>query len=227
MTATIEDVPHLHGLVNEQVPFVAIGISAPDPKDKTIPTIDASNRAGGAAAAKHLLDLGHRRIACVNLATSHANHVDRLNGFESAMDAAGFPVDPDLLCLNPIYQIEIFDQLVDEWLERLTKAGKMPTAIIACDFSMTLTTLGALRRRYLAVPNDVSLVGFDDPLSAAHLSPPLTTVRQPVYAIGLHAANRLINALQDPDGPRPVIGAEFLDTEVIVRKSTCPPRLIM
>jgi len=226
LTATVEDMPHLHKLVDEQVPFVAIGISSPDAEDQTIPTIDASNRAGGAAAAKHLLELGHRRIGCVNLATSHANHVDRLRGFESAMEAAGFAVDPDLLCLNPFYAIDVFDKLVDEWLDRMVKSGKMPTAIIACDFSMTLTTLGALRRRYLAVPNDISLVGFDDPLSAAHLSPPLTTVRQPVYAIGLHAASRLVEALQDPEGPRLVVGHELLDTEVIVRKSTCPPRLI-
>lgn len=226
LTAAVSDIPHLHKLVESRVPFVAIGISSPSPKDSVIPTIDASNRKGGAAAAKHLLDLGHRRIGCVNLSTSHANHMDRLMGFEEAMESAGFPIDPDLLCLNPVYDIDKFDTLVDEWLEKLTHAGKMPTAIIACDFSMTLTTLGALRRRYMAVPNDVSLVGFDDPLSAAHLSPPLTTVRQPVYAIGLHAANRLLQALQDPEGPRPVTGPEFLDTEVIVRKSTCPPRVV-
>jgi len=226
LTATVEDMPHLHKLVEERVPFVVIGMSSPDAKDQTIPTIDASNRAGGAAATRHLLDLGHRRIGCVNLATSHANHVDRLHGFESAMEAAGFGIDPDLLCLNPVYSIEIFDQIVDDWLDRMVKTGKMPTAIIACDFTMALTTLGALRRRYMAVPNDISLVGFDDPLSAAHLSPPLTTIRQPIYAIGLHAAARLVEALQDPEGPRPVIGPEFLDTEVIVRKSTCPPRSI-
>lgn len=226
LTAAVADIPRLHKLVEARVPFVTIGISSADPNDDVIPTIDASNRAGGAGAAKHLLDLGHRRIACVNLATSHANHMDRLTGVEEAMDAAGFPIDPDLLCLNPIYVIDEFDSILDGWLERLVKSGKLPTAIIACDFGMTLSTLGALRRRYLAVPNDISLIGFDDPLSAAHLSPPLTTVRQPVYAIGLHAANRLLEALQHPDGARPVTGPEFLDTEVIVRKSTCPPRLI-
>ena len=60
------------------------------------------------------------------------------------MESAGFAIDPDLLCLNPVYAIDVFDKLVDEWLDRMVKTGKMPTAIIACDFGMTLTTLGAL-----------------------------------------------------------------------------------
>jgi DNA-binding LacI/PurR family transcriptional regulator len=223
-TAAVADFPHLHALIDARVPFVTIGVSSSHPNDAIIPTTDASNRGGGADAARHLLKLGHRRIGCVNLSTPHANHMDRLTGFEEAMEAAGFPVDSDLLCLNARYAPETFDEILDEWLERISGSGKMPTAIFACDFEMTLTTLSALRRRYLTVPNDVSLVGFDDPVSAAHLSPPLTTIRQPVYAIGLHAANRLLSALLAAEGPNLVVGPEFLDTEIVIRGSTCPPR---
>lgn len=220
LTTTTDDLPELHRLMDNDVPFVTIGASSSD--DQLLPAIEATNRVGGEAAARHLMDLGHRQIACVNLATTHANQRERLEGLMNTLKSAGFPIDPDLILTNQEYDVDRFDILIDEWLERLTVARKLPTAIFACDFNMTLATLGALRRRYLVVPNDISLIGFDDPLSAAHLSPPLTTIRQPAYNIGIRAAQRLMNALINSE---PLRGTEYVETEVIVRRSTCPPRI--
>jgi DNA-binding LacI/PurR family transcriptional regulator len=148
-----------------------------------------------------------------------------MEGFKDTLLLAGFPIDPDFIMTNPIYDIDLFDTLLDEWLEKLSNARKLPTAIFACDYTMTLATLGALRRRYIVVPNDISLIGFDDPLSASHLSPPLTTIRQPAYNIGVRAAQRLMNALFDTEISETIYGTEYIETEVIIRRSTCPPRV--
>ena len=123
---------------------------------------------------------------------------DRLVGYRRALAAAGLtPVGPDDMVLFPILR---------QWRGSRTRSrngccasgrkGSLPTAIFACDYLMTLATLRVLRRHGLRVPEDISLVGFDDPLSAAHLTPPLTTVRQPVYRLGRRAAQRLLQALQ-------------------------------
>ena len=112
-----------------------------------------------------------------------------------------------------------WDSDLDAWLDRLNREHKLPTAIFACDYRMTLETLAALRRAGLSIPGDVSVVGFDDFLSAGLLTPPLTTIRQPVQVIGHRAAQRLLEGLSPPGGG-PLTGTEYLETELIVRGST-------
>ena len=216
VTPSISDLPAMLKLQDEGVPFVAISISSSAPEHLRLPCVDADNRSGGYSAARHLIDLGHTRIGCVNLSTGHANHRDRMYGFRDALVEAGLPHGDDLFITFDRYAIEFFDPTLDHWLE---SGVELPTAVFACDFFMTLKTLSALRRHGIEVPSGMSLVGFDDPLTAEHLTPPLTTVRQPTYAIGQRAAKRLLDALSDPLGPQPLIGCETLPTELIVRQS--------
>ena len=216
---SLDGLPTLHQLTADGVTFVAAGISSTDPKDAALPCVDTDNVHGAAEAVRHLLGLGHRRIALVNLATVNSNHYDRLQGYRRTMAAAGVPVAPEDLVLFPTYDMAQFEDRIEEWLLRARSSGPLPTAIFACDYLMALATLRVLRRHGLRVPEDISLVSFDDPLSAAHLTPPLTTVRQPVYRLGRRAAQRLLQALQGKSCPQ---GMEILPTELIIRDSTRP-----
>ncbi len=89
---------------------------------------------------------------------------------------------------------------------------------------MTTAAIAALSRRGLLIPRDVSLIGFDDPVSASTMKPPLTTVRQPSYEMGRRAASRLLEVLTNADARQHVRGADILDAELVVRESTCRPR---
>lgn len=221
VTPTLDALPALGQLAEAGVPYVAVGISSDAPANASLPSVDSDNRQGAADAIRHLLDLGHRRIALVNLAMSHANHHDRLEGYCRTLAAANVAVAPDDLVLLPTYARTHFEERVESWLTRAMAAKTMPTAVFACDYLMTLATLRVLRRHGLNVPGDISVVGFDDPLSAAHLTPALTTVRQPVYKLGRRAAERLLASLQLAS---PSQGQELFPAELIVRESTCPPR---
>ena len=212
-----DDLPTLHELTRAEIAFVAVGISFSAPEDALLPCVDTDNVRGAADAMWHLLGLGHRRIALVNLATAYSNHYDRLLGYRRAMEAAGAPIREEDLVLFPTYDTMGFEDRIEDWMLRTKAAGTLPTAIFACDYLMTLMTLRVLRRHGLRVPEDISLVSFDDPLSAAHLTPALTTVRQPVYRLGRRAAQRLLQALQAGSRPQ---GPEILPTELIIRDST-------
>jgi len=213
----LDDLPVLRRLAAEGVRFVAVGISSQDPADAALPCVDTDNVRGASEAVRHLLGLGHRRIALVNLATANSNHAARLEGYRRTMAAAGLAAPPADMVLFPTHDSGRFEDQIEDWLLRTRAAGPLPTAVFACDYFMALATLRVLRRHGLGVPEDVSLVSFDDPLSAAHLTPPLTTVRQPVYRLGRRAALRLLQTLQGESRPQ---GMEILPTELIVREST-------
>ena len=221
----LEDVPRLHALTTAGVIYVAAGFSTGDPADAALPCVDTNNRQAANDAVTHLLDLGHRRVAIINLTTSQGNHHDRLEGYFDALASAGLAVIPDDLVLYPTQSMDRFDPHIESWLLRVKDSVGLPTAIFACDYRMALATLRVLRRHKVRVPEDISLVVFDDPLSAAHLTPPLTAVRQPVYQMGLLAAQRLLAALQAEDPAAPAVqGKQFLSNTLIIRESTSSPR---
>lgn len=219
ITPLLNELPALHALAAARVPFVAVGISSHLPADAALPFVDTDNQQGTTDAIQYLLEMGHRRIAIVNLATSQANYHDRLEGYRRTLAAAGTPVDLRDLLLYPIYEADGFEGRIEAWLSQFLASGSLPTAIFACDYFMTISTIRVLRRCGLRVPEDVSVVGFDDPFSAAHLTPAMTTVRQPVYQMGRRSAQRLMDALRAGELPS---GAEVLPNQFIVRESACP-----
>ena len=220
ITPLLYELPTLHALAASQTPFVAVGMSSHSPADAALPFVDTDNRQGASDAVQYLLNLGHRRIAIVNLATSQANHHDRLEGYRRTLAAADAPMDLRDLLLYPVYDLVHMDERIQEWLSPLLASGSLPTALFACDYSMVTSTLRVLRRNGLRVPEDISVVGFDDPFSAEHLTPALTTVRQPVYQVGRRSAERLLDALST--GQSSPHGAEVLPTKLIVRDSARP-----
>ncbi|MGO8671837.1 MAG: substrate-binding domain-containing protein [Capsulimonadaceae bacterium] len=223
ITPGIEDLPVLHDLLEVSKAFVATSISSGLPEHAILPCVDSTNREGAQAAAHYLAGLGHTRIGVINLSMSLTNHVDRLDGFQDALHDRGIKLDQDLVLLRSGYEYSEFDHAIDEWLSRLQKLKKLPTAVFTCDFEMTLSAVTVFQHRNIVLPTDMSLVGFDDPLAASHMSPPITTVRQPIYGIGLRAGQRLIEAISSPGGPRTVVGTEMLRTQLMVRESSGPP----
>jgi len=212
--------PVLTDLFDAHVPFVAVSVSSPLLEHKHLPCVDTANYAGGQIAARHLLDLGHTRLACVNLGNRFINLTDRMEGFRNALMEAGLPITDDDVVLDFDYTQRSFETLVESWLHRKIALDEVPTGIFSCDYPMALATLNVLRRNGIDVPSHVSVIGFDDPTEAAEFNPPLTTVKQSVYEMAHRAAQRLVAVVDDPSKPRDTCGIEIFPTELVVREST-------
>ncbi len=180
------------------------------------PSIGATNWNGGLTATRHLLSLGHRRIAVIGGPAGILCSRARVDGFRAAMDAAGIAVEPDLLSHGE------FD--VDEGVERglaLLQMADPPTAIMTGNDLQALGVYQAARELRLHIPEDVSVVGFDDLPVARWVGPPLTTVRQPLVEMAVEAAEMI---LRISGGERVTQSRVELATALIVRDSTAPPR---
>jgi LacI family transcriptional regulator len=180
-----------------------------------VPTIGATNWTGGMQATEHLISLGHRRIGFIagppRLLCSRA----RLDGYRAALEAAGLDVDRELLREGDFYHESGFAGGAS-----LLDAGQPPTAIFASSDQMALGVHEAVRQRGLRVPDDVSVVGFDDLPEVRWSSPPLTTVRQPLSEMGQLAARTVLRLAA---GERIESLRVELATDLVVRDSTAPP----
>lgn len=189
-------------------------VSARDGDDDGLVTVGATNWTGGFQATRHLLDLGHRRIGFAGGPPGSAPARHRLHGHQGALSAAGLAVEPEL-----ITQLGFGHADGRRMAEYLLDLDPRPTAIVAgCDTS-ALGVLAAARDRRLRVPDDLSVVGFDDTFLAESAAPPLTTVRQPLREMG-RLAVRTVLALAR--GDRPETHHFELATTLIVRESTAP-----
>jgi LacI family transcriptional regulator len=204
---------HRERLAELHIPVVIVDpVGQPDPR---IPSIGAANWAGGLAATEHLLDLGHRRIGTVTGPAALLCSQARLDGYRAALERAGIPADPRLVRSGDFHHESA-----------LLAAGAMlrlpdrPTAIFAGSDEQALGVYEAARRQGLRVPEDLSVVGFDDVAPSGWASPPLTTVRQPLAQMAAMATRTLLSLTE---GARPVNHRVELATELVVRDSTAPP----
>jgi LacI family transcriptional regulator len=149
------------------------------------------NRAGAAMATQHLIDCGHTRIAYIGGEPGHADAHERLAGYRQALERAGLPFDPALV--TPGDYTEAGGLMA---ANRLLDARLPFTAIFAANDQTAIGAALGLYRRNVRVPDDVSLVGFDDLAPARFAIPPLTTVRQPVYEMGFEAAGAMLALLR-------------------------------
>ncbi|MEG3615382.1 MULTISPECIES: LacI family DNA-binding transcriptional regulator [Isoptericola] len=178
-------------------------------------SVSATNFQGGLEATAHLLSLGHRRIATITGALEQDNAIARLAGYRAAMLQARVEVDDDLVVAGSYGVTAGYDGV-----QRLLELTDPPTAIFASSDDTALGALHALRERSLTVPDDVSLVGFDDLPVAPWIDPPLTTVRQPLAEMGATAVD-LVHRARSGSGH--TLRTE-LATSLVVRGSTVPPR---
>ncbi|MFI7587450.1 LacI family DNA-binding transcriptional regulator [Spongisporangium articulatum] len=180
--------------------------------DAQITSIGSTNFAGGLSATQHLLELGHRRIAYIGGPVTAACNQARAAGFRAAVEAAGEEV-PDAYVRTGDF---MFDSALKQAMV-LLDLPEPPTAVFAGSDETALAVIEAARSRGLRVPEDLSVVGFDDTLMAKMSSPALTTVRQPLREMGAVALRTAL---------RLVAGEELdshhveLATRLIVRDST-------
>ncbi|MET7420030.1 LacI family DNA-binding transcriptional regulator [Dactylosporangium sp. NPDC005555] len=196
------------------IPLVVLDPSG-EPMHQT-PSVGAMNWNGGLAATRHLIDLGHRRIAMINGPDQYLCCRARLDGYRAAMDAAGIPVDPALLRTEPLY--------VDggrSAAHYLLQLPDPPTAVVTANDLQAIGVYEAAHQTGVRVPKDLSVVGFDDLAFVQWSTPPLTTVRQPLADMGAAAA-KLVMTLAA--GRRPEHSRIELPTTLITRQSTAPPR---
>ena len=194
-----------------QVPVVAVD---PHTGPACIPTVDADNVAGAVAATEHLLALGHRRIALLGGREDLESARLREHGFRAAMAAAGIPVDPELVRVGG-YRPESASAPARELLSRPDR----PTAVFAANDISAIRTIEVAHELGLRVPQDVSVVGFDNVPESVLCTPSLTTVAQPLHDIGVTALQMLVELLA---GRQPDPAHVRLPTRIIVRDSTGP-----
>lgn len=197
--------------VHDGVPVVAID---PHRGPSGLPTVDSDNHSGGRRATEHLLDLGHRRIAFLAGRPDLESSRLREEGFRAAMADAGVPVDPALVRVGG-YRKATADQPAHE----LLALPERPTAVFAANDLMAIATLEAARDIGLRVPEDLSVVGFDDVPEAALTTPPLTTVAQPIQRMGSEAIALLIELMAGREVPTDHIR---LPTRLVERGSCRP-----
>ena len=193
--------------VAKSLPVVVTGR---DLKAPHLYALNFDNVEGARLATHHLVALGHRRIAFIMGDPRHPDAVERQRGYRDALEAAGLRVDPALVMPG---QFSEESGLLA--VERLLDSRTPFSAIFAANDQMAFGAALALHRRGYRVPDDVSLVGFDDLASAQYAIPPLTTVHQPVRELGRLAAQAMLDLLagRRPHGVAP-------PPRVIVREST-------
>jgi LacI family transcriptional regulator len=182
--------------------------------DVQVPTVDSDNRDAARQVVEYLLRLGHTRLAVVSPAPHRTNTIDRLEGCRTTLQDHAIAVREDYFvqAVTP----ETLGETAWQRLERILLGAEAPTAVFATDYYLALDVLSKVRALGLHVPHDLSLVGFDDPVSAAHLSPPLTTVRQPLPQMGRRAAERLLKIIAGTEDSPEV---EVFPTRLVIRDS--------
>jgi len=177
-----------------------------------LPSVIYDNAQGARLATQHLLDLGHRAIAEITGPLQNYDAHDRHQGCLATLDERG---------LEPVMSIES-DFTIDggyRAMKRLLEAKLPFTGVFVANDSMALGAQTALREAGLRVPDDVSVVGFDDIMESAHMVPRLTTVRQDFQLMGRLAVEYIVNLIENPDTP---VYQRVLPPKLIIRESTRP-----
>jgi len=218
-TGVIAVFSDLSDVMREQLRSRGIPYVVVDPTGEPLhdtPSVGATNWNGGLTATRHLLGLGHRRIGVIGgpewILCSRA----RIDGYRAAMDEAGVPIDPALVSHGKFHVGEGIDKG-----RALLRLPNRPTAIFAGNDLQALGVYQAAREARLHIPEDLSVVGFDDLPVARWVGPPLTTIRQPLVQMAVAAAELV---LRMADGETPAQPRIELATDLVIRESTAPPK---
>lgn len=194
------------------VPIVLLNNQHPS---EFLHSVTIDNAAAACAATRHLIDLGHRRIAYIGDRYGYQSDTERHDGYRAALEAAGLPVQPEYVAHGDGKAEGAADAVAT-----LLALPEPPSAIFCYNDMTAMGAMKALAGRGLRVPEDISIVGFDDLFVAQYLTPPLTTIRQPMREMGRHALEHLMHLIEGA-GPQPHVR---MPGELIVRQSTAPPK---
>jgi LacI family transcriptional regulator len=202
VTPTVVDVVY-------DAPIVAVD---PHTGPSSLPTVDSDNLRGARLATEHLIELGHRRIAMLTGRPDLQSARLRERGYREALGAAGLQAGGEL-----VQPGEYEPEHSADAARRLLTLPDRPTAIFAANDVSAIATIDVARELGMAVPHDLSVVGFDNIPESVLCSPPLTTVEQPIRRMGHEAIAMLIRLIR---GEPPAGTHVTLATELIVRQST-------
>lgn len=202
---------HISTLTRINFPFTLIDHQA---RGDDCPAVGATNWQGAYNATEYLIKLGHQRIGFITGWMDLRAAIDRLEGYKSALRTYHIPVEQKL-----IYEGQFFQPDGYAGASALIELEDRPTAIFASNDVMAMGAMDAVRNRGLRIPDDISIVGFDDIPQAEFVRPALTTVRQPLEKMGRVATQMLLDRLENPNKVPERIE---LPTELIVRNSTMP-----
>jgi len=207
VTPTVVDVAH-------GSPVVAVD---PVSGSRALPVVDSDNLTGARTATEYLIRLGHRRIGFLAGRPDLESARLREEGYRLALAGAGIPFSPDLVRVGG-YRLEFAEHAAGQLLRREPR----PTAVFAANDLTAIAAVRAAAELGLAVPEDLSVIGFDNIPESALNEPPLTTIEQPIRQMGAEAVRLLISLIDgSANGPRHVT----LPTRLVVRQS-CRPLVI-
>lgn len=200
--------PRIELLQQHNIPFVAFGRT----EQADHPYVDEDGAAGIEAIIDHLVEMGHRRIACITEPSHLAKSYQRQTGYTNALKAHNIPIDPHLIIEGQFRQRSgraAANQLLD--------MPNRPTAIVAVNDLIAIGAMGAAVDRGLTVGQDISITGFDNIMLAEYTNPPLTTVHQPAHRMGNLLCQTLIDIVQ---GKTHAQTQHLVSPRLVVRRST-------
>ncbi|MDX1617644.1 MAG: LacI family DNA-binding transcriptional regulator [Balneolaceae bacterium] len=201
------------GMIEADIPLVCVDRKL---ARESVDTVVVNNRKGAHSAVSHLIDLGHTDIAIISSSPQFSSFQERQAGYEQALSDHGIEVNESLIRQGDPRSSRNAKQLTTT----LLRGEPVPTALFITNNLMTLGALEAINEMGLRIPEDISIIGFDDMPWASATSPPLTVVRQPGYEMGRRAAELFFQRIADPDR-EPV--QVMMETNLIIRQSTAPP----
>ena len=180
--------------------------------EDTLPFVDVNAVEGAAVATRYLIQLGHRRIACItNASLQYTSAQQRRQGYINALNEAGIPVEEALMREGAYTSESGF-----EAMQHILALPVLPTAVFVASDVVALGAMQAIRNAGMRIPEDMAVVGFDDIPMAPYFDPPLTTIRLPAFQLGWTAGKQLIALMLG----RPLEQHSILlDSELVVRKS--------
>jgi LacI family transcriptional regulator len=181
-----------------------------DLEENGFDAVNVDNYGGAREMVHHLLGLGHRRVAIIAGARDNSDARERLRGYRDAITEADADVSVKLLVEGDFTEFSGFKAA-----RQLLALSPRPTAIFACNDSMAIGALSALREEGVRVPNEIAVAGFDDIPIARYVSPPLSSVHVPIRRLGVRAVERLLLAMSDATEK----AREVLPTRLVVRES--------
>jgi LacI family transcriptional regulator len=212
---TAEDLGHWVDSIGRDQRVFTVGARSMIDK---VPSFDVDNSDLAARAVEHLVSLGHRRIAFVGGADDLCNSRDRREGFIEACEQHKLASCHDLILEAASWRLDGRERML---FKRLLNQKNRPTAVFAAGYYFALDCYESAVALGMAVPEDLSVIGVDNPPSAAYLSPGLTTFQQPLIELGHEAVNAVIDQLDrdHDDGSDHILRAEL-----VIRRSTAAPR---
>lgn len=195
-------------LKKENIPFVLVNNYI---QGQDICYIDSNNRQGAFKATEYLIQLGHKKIAFIRGPEISMNAEDRYTGFKEAMKEYHIPIHREFVRTGN-FNREISYRVICDIL----KLKDWPTAIFAADDTMCISALEAVRHVGLNVPDDISLVGFNNSPESVVVTPRLTTVEQNIFSLGYEAGNLLISQIREKN---PGFMHKLINTSLIIRDS--------